>query len=79
MEPVISWWALFLITGLVSQVAFLSSGDLADDPGRIAATVGIDFVGSVLGIAAAVAAMRFVRMATDSQERLAAAFGAVEG
>ena len=70
VEPVISWWALFLIMGLVSQVAFFSSRGVADDPEKLAAAVGIDLVGSVVGIAAAIAAGRFVRLATQRQEAL---------
>ena len=73
MEPVISWWALFLITGVVNQIALFTAGDLEGNPGQVAAGVGIDVVGSIVGIAAAMAAMRFVRTATERQERLVAA------
>ena len=71
MEPVISWWALFLIMGLVNQVAFFSSADATEDPGRMASLVGLDVLSSVVAIAAAVAAIRFVRLATERQEDLA--------
>jgi hypothetical protein len=67
LEPVISWWALFVIMGLVNQIAFFNSGDLADDPGRVAANVGIDLIGTLVAIAGAVAAIRFVRTATARQ------------
>ena len=70
-EPVISWWALFLIMGLVNQVAFFSSRDLGDDVERMAAAVAVDLVGAVVSVAAALAAARFVRLATARQEQLA--------
>lgn len=75
MEPVISWWALFLIMGLVNQVSFFTSGDIGDDVERMAAAVSIDLVGAVMSIAAALAAARFVRLATARQESLAIACG----
>ena len=71
LEPVISWWALFLIMGLVNQVVFFSSRDIADQPDRMAAVVGIDLVGGLVSIAAAIAAARFVTGATDRQDSLA--------
>ena len=75
LEPVISWWALFLIMGLVNQVAFFSSRNLGDDIERMAAAVSVDLVGAVVSIAAALAAARFVRLATARQESLAEARG----
>lgn len=75
LEPVISWWALFLIMGLVNQVSFFSSRDLGDDLQRMAAAVSVDLVGAVVSIAAALAAARYVRLATARQESLAAARG----
>jgi hypothetical protein len=75
MEPVISWWALFVLMGLVNQIAFFTSADLADDPRRVAAVVGIDLVSRSLGIAGAVAAVRFVRLATEKQDALARSVG----
>ncbi|MDJ0923006.1 MAG: DUF4328 domain-containing protein [Acidimicrobiia bacterium] len=70
IEPVISWWALFLIMGLVDQVAFFSGRGVADDPERLAAVVGIDLVSAAVGIAAAIAAARFVRLASERQDAL---------
>jgi hypothetical protein len=61
--------------GLVNQIAFFTSADLADDPRRVAAVVGIDLVSRSLGIAGAVAAIRFVRLATEKQEALARSVG----
>ena len=75
LEPVISWWALFLIMGLVNQVSFFSSRDVGDDVERMAAAVAIDLVGTVVSIAAALAGARFVRLATARQESLATARG----
>lgn len=75
MEPVISWWALFLIMGLVNQVSFFSSRDIGDDVERMAAAVSVDLVGAAVSIAAALAAARFVRLATARQERLAMVCG----
>lgn len=71
LEPVISWWALFLIMGLVNQIAFFTTGDFAEDPERLASLVGLDLLGSVVGVAAAIAAIRFVRLATGRQESMA--------
>lgn len=70
LEPVISWWALFLIMGLVNQIAFFTGRDVGDDREKMAALVGLDVVASVVAIAAAIAAIRFVRLATERQERL---------
>ena len=67
MEPVISWWALFIIMGLVNQVAFFSSRDTSNDPERLAAVVSVELLSSAVSIAAAVAAARFVRLATARQ------------
>ena len=75
LEPVISWWALFLIMGLVNQVAFLSSRDTGDDIERMAAAVSVELVGAAVSIAAALAAARFVRLATARQEELATVRG----
>lgn len=69
MEPVISWWALFLIMSLVNVVeAFMlpENYDAAD----LAAYVGVDIVATIVAIAAAIAAIRFVRLATQRQEKL---------
>lgn len=77
LEPVISWWALFLIMGLVNQIAFFSTGDFVEDPDRMASLVGLDVLGSIVGIAGAVAAIRFVRMATTRQEKLAQRSGSL--
>jgi hypothetical protein len=79
LEPVISWWALFVIMSIVRQIAFLAGPDTADDAAQIASTVGIDLVGTVVGLAAAVAAIRFVGLATARQERLAAAVPPASG
>ena len=68
IEPVISWWALFLLMGLVNQIAFFSGRDVGDNAERLAAVVGVDLVGGLVAIAAAVAAFRFVRLATARQE-----------
>jgi hypothetical protein len=70
LEPVISWWALFLIMGLVNQIAFFAGRDVADDREKLAAIVGLDVLASVVAIAAAIAAIRFVRLATQRQESL---------
>lgn len=70
LEPVISWWALFLIMGLVNQVAFFAGNDAGDDREKVAAVAGLDVVVSVVAVAAAIAAIRFVRLATLRQERL---------
>ena len=69
MEPIISWWALFLMMSLINVVEsfILEEGyDAAD----LAAYVGVDMVGSIVAIAAAIAAIRFVRAATARQEKL---------
>ena len=80
IEPVISWWALFLLMGLVNQVAFFSGRDVGDDFERMAAVLGVDVIGGLVSIAAAIAALRFVRRATIRQERAAALrFGSDEG
>lgn len=71
LEPVISWWALFLIMGLVNQIAFFTTGDIAEDPERLASLVGLDLLGSLVGVAAAIAAIRFVRLSTAGQESMA--------
>lgn len=68
VEPVVSWWALFLLMGLVNQVAFFNGRDVGDDIEKMAAVVGVDLVGAVVSIAAAVAALRFVRRATARQQ-----------
>lgn len=69
MEPVISWWSLYVIMTLVSQVGlFLGGEDLA--PSELAARVGVDLVASLVTVAAAVAAARFVRLTTARQEQL---------
>jgi hypothetical protein len=73
LEPVISWWALFLLMGLVNQVAFFTAADQEDGAAELAASVGVELVGTAVGIAAAVAAVRFVRRATERQEALARA------
>jgi hypothetical protein len=75
LEPVISWWALFLIMGLVNQVAFFSSRGIDDDIEAMRAAVSVDLVGAVVSVAAALAAARFVRLATARQEELATACG----
>lgn len=75
LEPVISWWALFLIMGLVNQVAFFSSRDIGNDLERLAAAVAVDLVAATVSIAAALAAARYVRLATARQEELATARG----
>lgn len=69
MEPVISWWALFVIMSVVNQVGLFLGGD-GSDATELAAYVGVDFVGSVVSIAAAIAAVRYVRLVTERQERL---------
>ena len=69
MEPVISWWALFVMMSLVNQVGLLIGGD-EQDPGELAAFVGVDLVASLVTIAAAVAAARYVRLVTARQEDL---------
>ncbi len=69
MEPVISWWALFLIMTLTNVVgSFLLDGN--DAAADVAAYVGVDIVASLVAIASAVAATRFVRMSTDRQLEL---------
>ncbi len=69
MEPVISWWALFLIMSLVNVVeSFMLPEDYTASD--LAAYVGVDLVASVVAIAAAVATIRFVRLATERQEQL---------
>ena len=69
MEPVISWWALFIIMSLVNLIqAFMLAEDY--DASDLAAYVGVDIVASVVAIAAAGAAIRFVRLATRRQEEL---------
>lgn len=68
VEPVISWWALFLLMGLVNQIAFFSGRDVGDNVEKMAAVVGVDLIGGVVSIAAAIAALRFVRGATRRQE-----------
>jgi hypothetical protein len=74
MEPVISWWALFLIMAVVNQIAVFRSMDITEDPFEIAAetaaVVGLELISSGVAIAAAVAALRFVRMSTKRQEKL---------
>ncbi|MDJ0498455.1 MAG: DUF4328 domain-containing protein [Acidimicrobiia bacterium] len=75
LEPVISWWALFLIMGLVNQVAFFTSRDVGGDIERMAAAVSVDLVGAAVSIAAALAGARFVRLATARQEELATVRG----
>ena len=71
MEPVISWWALFLIMSVVNVVeSFILPEDYTASD--LAAFVGVDMIASIVAIAAAVATIRFVRMATDRQERLLA-------
>jgi hypothetical protein len=70
LEPVISWWALFLIMGLVNQIAFFAGSDAGDDREKLAAIAGLDVLASVVAIAAAIAAIRFVRLATQRQESL---------
>ena len=72
LEPVISWWALFLIMGLVNQIAFFAGNDGSNDPAQIASIVGLDLLGSVIAVAGAIAAIRFVRFATARQQALAA-------
>ena len=74
MEPVISWWALFLIMTAVNLVALSS---LPVDPAmdELASFVGVDIVDSVVSIAAALAAIRFVRRTSDRQRALLAALG----
>lgn len=75
MEPVISWWALFLIMAVVNQIAVFRSRDITDDPFEVAAdtaaVIGLELVSSIVAIAAAIAALRFVRLATSRQEALA--------
>ena len=69
MEPVISWWALFLIMSIVNVVeAFALPADYTAND--LAAYVGVDIVSSVVSVAAAIAAIRFVRRATRRQEKL---------
>ncbi len=69
MEPVISWWALFLIMSVVNVVgSFMLPEDYTASD--LAAFVGVDIVASVVAVAAAVAAIRFVRSATDRQHQL---------
>lgn len=69
MEPVISWWALFVIMSLVNLVqAFMLPPDY--DASDLAAYVGVDIVTSLVGIAAAGAAIRFVHLVTRRQEEL---------
>lgn len=71
MEPVISWWALFLIMSLVNVVeSFMLPEDYS--AGDLAAYVGVDMVSSVVAVAAALAAIRYVRLSTDRQESLLA-------
>ena len=69
MEPVISWWALFVIMSLINQAGLFLAGD-EQDAGELAAFVGIDMVASVVSIAAAIAAVRFIRLATARQQEL---------
>ncbi len=69
MEPVISWWALYVIMSLVNQVGLFTDGE-NQDPAVLAGIVGVDLVSSVVAIAAAVAAVRFVRLVTARQEAL---------
>ena len=69
MEPVISWWALFVIMSLINQAGLFVGGD-DQDATELAAFVGIDMVASVVSIAAAVAAVRFIRLATARQQDL---------
>lgn len=69
MEPVISWWALFLLMSIVNVIeAFILPVDYTAND--LAAYVGVDIVGSVVAVGAAIAAIRFVRRATRRQERL---------
>ncbi|MCP3998500.1 MAG: DUF4328 domain-containing protein [bacterium] len=69
MEPVISWWALFLMMSLVNVVeALILPADY--NVNDLAAYVGVDIVSSVVSLGAAIAAMRFVRRATGRQEKL---------
>ena len=71
MEPVISWWALFLIMSFVNVIeSFMLPEDYT--AGDLAAYVGVDMVAAVVAIAAAIAAIRFVHVATDRQEELLA-------
>ena len=72
LEPVISWWALFLIMGVVNQIAFFAGNNGSNDPAQIASVVGLDLVGSLVAVAGAIAAIRFVRYATERQRALAA-------
>jgi len=76
MEPVISWWALFLIMTAVNLVAF-SSLPADATPEQLASFVGVDVVDSVVSIAAALAAIRFVRRTTARQQGLLAATGQI--
>lgn len=69
MEPVISWWALYVIMSLVNQVGLFIGGD-EQEPAEMAAFVGVDLVASIVSIGAAVAAVRFVRSVTARQEDL---------
>ncbi|MEA2002817.1 MAG: DUF4328 domain-containing protein [Actinomycetota bacterium] len=75
MEPVISWWALLLIMAVVNQIAVFRGMGITEDPFEIAAetaaVVGLELISSVVSIAAAIAALRFVRLATARQEKLA--------
>ncbi len=74
MEPVISWWAMFVIMSLVNQVGLFTGGD-SEDPVELAAFVGVDLVASIVSIAAAFTAVRFVRAVTARQEALSRIVG----
>lgn len=76
MEPVISWWALFLIMTAVNLVA-ISSLPVDATSEQLASFVGVDIVDSAVSVAAAMAAIRFVRRTTERQQMLLAANGSV--
>ncbi len=69
IEPVISWWALYLIMTLVNVVqALMLPPDYTTDD--LVAFVAVDIISSVVTIAAAIAAIRYVLLATRRQQTL---------